>query len=145
MDLARQRRGRGFWEGAKQRLRQHRPGSSTASMQLAARPADAPPTACDFFNPQPKDWSIKMNKKERRLALATALQSAAPDMVVVEAISSDGKVRRRQQQRCAPASNVNCLVQAEQPLAGIVPRCSCSRVSCGKVSAACCWQRRQAA
>lgn len=68
-----------------------------------------------------------MNKKERRLALATALQSAAPDMVVVEAISSDGKVRRRQQQRCAPASDVNCLVQAEQPLAGIVLRCSCSR------------------
>jgi large subunit ribosomal protein L4 len=27
---------------------------------------------------QPKDWSIKMNKKERRLAMATALQSAAP-------------------------------------------------------------------
>jgi hypothetical protein len=26
---------------------------------------------------QPKDWSIRMNKKERRLALATALQSAA--------------------------------------------------------------------
>jgi len=43
--------------------------------------------------PQPKDWSIKMNKKERRLALATALQSAAGDVVVVESISSDGKVR----------------------------------------------------
>lgn len=26
---------------------------------------------------QPKDWSISMNKKERRLAMATALQSAA--------------------------------------------------------------------
>jgi hypothetical protein len=34
-----------------------------------------------------------MNKKERRLALATALQSAAPDMIVVDSISSDGKVR----------------------------------------------------
>jgi hypothetical protein len=45
------------------------------------------------FGPKPKDWSIKMNKKERRLALATALQSAAPDMLVVDAISSDGKVR----------------------------------------------------
>ena len=26
---------------------------------------------------QPTDWTIKMNKKERRLAVATALQSAA--------------------------------------------------------------------
>mmetsp|Transcript_23784 Transcript_23784/g.52161 ORF Transcript_23784/g.52161 Transcript_23784/m.52161 type:complete len:243 (+) Transcript_23784:74-802(+) len=38
------------------------------------------------FGPKPKDWSIKMNKKERRLALATALQSAAQDMVVVESL-----------------------------------------------------------
>ena len=29
------------------------------------------------FGPKPKDWSIKMNKKERRLAMATAIQSAA--------------------------------------------------------------------
>lgn len=28
-----------------------------------------------------------MNKKERRLALATALQSAAPDMIVVDAVA----------------------------------------------------------
>jgi len=35
------------------------------------------------FGPKPKDWSVKMNKKERRLALATALQSAAPSTVVV--------------------------------------------------------------
>lgn len=33
-----------------------------------------------------------MNKKERRLALATALQSAAQDMLVVDSVSSDGKV-----------------------------------------------------
>jgi large subunit ribosomal protein L4 len=33
---------------------------------------------------QPRDWSIKMNKKERRLALATALQSAASDILVVD-------------------------------------------------------------
>ena len=30
-----------------------------------------------IFGPKPKDWSIKMNKKERRLAMATAIQSAA--------------------------------------------------------------------
>merc|ERR1711924_358864 len=29
------------------------------------------------FGPQPRDWSIKMNQKERRLAMGTALQSAA--------------------------------------------------------------------
>ncbi|KAF5835956.1 plastid ribosomal protein L4 [Dunaliella salina] len=43
------------------------------------------------FGPKPKDWSISMNKKERRLALATALQSAADDMIVVENL--DGKVQ----------------------------------------------------
>eukprot|EP00884_Botryococcus_braunii_P022919 jgi/Botrbrau1/9310/Bobra.0111s0034.1 len=37
-----------------------------------------------IFGPKPCDWTIKMNKKERRLALATALQDAAPSMVVVE-------------------------------------------------------------
>ena len=36
---------------------------------------------------QPVDWSIKMNKKERRLAVATALQSAAADVMVAEKIS----------------------------------------------------------
>ena len=33
---------------------------------------------------QPKDYTIKMNKKERRLALSTALQSAAEAITVVE-------------------------------------------------------------
>jgi large subunit ribosomal protein L4 len=48
------------------------------------------------FGPKPKDWSISMNKKERRLALATALQSAAGDVVVVDAIApavADGKTK----------------------------------------------------
>jgi len=48
------------------------------------------------FGPKPKDWSIKMNKKERRLALATALQSAADDMLVVDnvaAAAADGKTK----------------------------------------------------
>ncbi|KAI3424856.1 hypothetical protein D9Q98_008240 [Chlorella vulgaris] len=36
------------------------------------------------FGPKPRDWSISMNKKERKLALATALQSAAGDMIVCE-------------------------------------------------------------
>jgi large subunit ribosomal protein L4 len=40
------------------------------------------------FGPKPKDWSIKMNKKERRLAMATAIQSAASSMIVVDGINS---------------------------------------------------------
>ena len=35
---------------------------------------------------QPTDWAIKVNKKERRLAVATALQSATGDMLVAENI-----------------------------------------------------------
>ncbi|KAJ7555277.1 hypothetical protein O6H91_05G029600 [Diphasiastrum complanatum] len=37
-----------------------------------------------IFGPKPKDWSIKINKKEKRLAISTALQSAAVNTVVVE-------------------------------------------------------------
>lgn len=37
-----------------------------------------------IFGPKPRDYSTKMNKKERRLALTTALSSRAEDMVVVE-------------------------------------------------------------
>ena len=33
---------------------------------------------------QPKDWSIRMNKKERRLAMGTALQSANANITIVE-------------------------------------------------------------
>jgi large subunit ribosomal protein L4 len=37
-----------------------------------------------IFGPKPRDFSQKMNRKERRLALRTALQSRIEDMVVVE-------------------------------------------------------------
>lgn len=36
------------------------------------------------FGPKPKDWSIKINKKEKQLAISTALQSASANTVVVE-------------------------------------------------------------
>uniref|UniRef100_A0A803KRM5 Large ribosomal subunit protein uL4c n=1 Tax=Chenopodium quinoa TaxID=63459 RepID=A0A803KRM5_CHEQI len=36
------------------------------------------------FGPKPRDWSIKMNKKEKRLALSTAIASAAENSIVVE-------------------------------------------------------------
>ncbi|MGB3308742.1 MAG: 50S ribosomal protein L4 [Nodosilinea sp.] len=37
-----------------------------------------------IFGPKPRDYSVKMNRKERRLALRTALQGRADDLVVVE-------------------------------------------------------------
>lgn len=37
-----------------------------------------------IFGPKPRDYSLKMNRKERRLALRTAFQGRAEDLVVVE-------------------------------------------------------------
>ncbi|HIK56641.1 MAG TPA: 50S ribosomal protein L4 [Synechococcales cyanobacterium M55_K2018_004] len=37
-----------------------------------------------IFGPKPRDFSVKMNRKERRLALRTAFQSRADDLIVVE-------------------------------------------------------------
>lgn len=37
-----------------------------------------------IFGPKPRDYDLKMNRKERRLALRTALQSRAEDLIVVE-------------------------------------------------------------
>ena len=37
-----------------------------------------------IFGPKPRDFSIKMNHKERRLALRTAFQSRAEEIIVVE-------------------------------------------------------------
>ena len=37
---------------------------------------------------QPTDWTIKMNKKEKRLAMATALQSAAGSITVVDDVQA---------------------------------------------------------
>jgi large subunit ribosomal protein L4 len=36
------------------------------------------------FGPKPRDYSIKMNRKERRVALRTAFQSRVEQLVVVE-------------------------------------------------------------
>ncbi|KAK9279496.1 hypothetical protein L1049_013175 [Liquidambar formosana] len=36
------------------------------------------------FGPKPRDWSIKINRKEKRLAISTAMASAAANMIVVE-------------------------------------------------------------
>jgi large subunit ribosomal protein L4 len=37
-----------------------------------------------IFGPKPRDFSVKMNRKERRLALCTALQSRVDDLILVE-------------------------------------------------------------
>ncbi len=37
-----------------------------------------------IFGPKPRDYHLKMNRKERRLALRTAFQSRAEDLIVVE-------------------------------------------------------------
>ena len=42
-----------------------------------------------IFGPKPRDFSTKMNRKERRLALRTAFSSRAEDMVVVENFASE--------------------------------------------------------
>jgi large subunit ribosomal protein L4 len=41
-----------------------------------------------IFGPKPRAYEIKMNRKERRLALRTALQSRAEDLIVVEEFAS---------------------------------------------------------
>ncbi len=42
-----------------------------------------------IFGPKPRDYSKKMNRKERRLALRTALQGRAEDLVVVQDFASE--------------------------------------------------------
>lgn len=37
-----------------------------------------------IFGPKPRDYNLKMNRKERRLALRTAFQSRTADLIVVE-------------------------------------------------------------
>lgn len=37
-----------------------------------------------IFGPKPKDWSVKINKKEKRLAISTAINSAVENVIVVE-------------------------------------------------------------
>lgn len=42
-----------------------------------------------IFGPKPRDYSIKMNRKERRLALRTAFQGRSEDMIVVQDFVSE--------------------------------------------------------
>ena len=42
-----------------------------------------------IFGPKPRDYTTKMNKKERRLALRTAFQGCADSMIVVQDFESE--------------------------------------------------------
>lgn len=44
------------------------------------------------FGPKPKDWSAKINKKEKRLAISTAISSAAQSCIVVEEFNDKFKM-----------------------------------------------------
>lgn len=49
----------------------------TGNARMGSKRTPLRPGGGVVFGPKPKDWSIKINKKESRLAVATALQSAA--------------------------------------------------------------------
>ena len=42
-----------------------------------------------IFGPKPRDFNLKLNRKERRLALRTALVSRVEDLIVVEEFSNE--------------------------------------------------------
>jgi large subunit ribosomal protein L4 len=42
-----------------------------------------------IFGPKPRDFNLKLNRKERRLALRTVLVSRADDLIVVEEFSNE--------------------------------------------------------
>jgi large subunit ribosomal protein L4 len=42
-----------------------------------------------IFGPKPKEYNLKMNRKERRLALRTAFQSRAEDLIIVESFAGE--------------------------------------------------------
>lgn len=42
-----------------------------------------------IFGPKPRDYNLKMNRKERRLALRTAFQSRSEDLIVVEEFADE--------------------------------------------------------
>jgi len=63
----------------------------TGNARQGSRTSPLKPGGGVVFGPKPKDWTIKMNKKERRLAIATALQSASAAITVVDDIKSNIK------------------------------------------------------
>ena len=62
------------------------PGDKKERGELVPVPFDSPLWRGGgvIFGPQPRDYEIKMNRKERRLALRTAFQSRCEDLIIVE-------------------------------------------------------------
>ncbi|ESW06442.1 hypothetical protein PHAVU_010G048100 [Phaseolus vulgaris] len=42
-----------------------------------------------IFGPKPRDWSVKINRKEKRLAISTAMASASSSAIVVEDFAAE--------------------------------------------------------
>lgn len=59
----------------------------TGNARQGSRRTPLRPGGGVVFGPKPCDWSIKMNKKERRLAVGTALQSSAVSMTIIEDVN----------------------------------------------------------
>jgi large subunit ribosomal protein L4 len=56
----------------------------TGQARMGSKRTPLRPGGGVVFGPKPVDWRIKMNKKEKQLAISTAMQSAAVDALVVE-------------------------------------------------------------
>ena len=67
----------------------------TGNARQGSRRTPLRPGGGVVFGPKPRDWTIKMNKKEKRLAMATTLQNAACDTIVVEDLDASGKFSER--------------------------------------------------
>ncbi|XP_058099604.1 large ribosomal subunit protein uL4c [Magnolia sinica] len=60
------------------------PQKKTGRARLGSQRTPLRPGGGVVFGPKPKDWSIKINRKEKKLAISTALSSAAVNSIVVE-------------------------------------------------------------
>lgn len=56
----------------------------TGRARIGSRTTPLKPGGGVVFGPRPKDWSIKINRKENQLAISTAIQSASVNMVVID-------------------------------------------------------------
>jgi len=60
----------------------------TGNARMGSKRTPLRPGGGVIFGPRPRDWSVDMNQKERRIAMATALQSAQDDIIVIEDLDS---------------------------------------------------------
>ncbi|TVR12685.1 MAG: 50S ribosomal protein L4 [Phormidium sp. GEM2.Bin31] len=71
-----------------------------------------------IFGPKPRDYNLKMNRKERRLALRTAFQSRSEDLIVVEEFAEEFPRPKTQD---LAAALMRWGVQSEQKALLILP------------------------